>query len=226
MEFATWDPIYERIRADFGFDRAADERARDVLAALVDDPLAPEALTGLNDATIAIVAPGPSLSAEVERATAADAVVAVSAAARPLREHGIDIDCVVTDLDGAPLVARKLSHEGVPVVVHAHGDNVAAIRRHVPNLATVCPTTQVEPTDRVHNVGGFTDGDRAAFLADHCGADSLVFVGWDLTGDSVGTVKRRKLRWAARLLGWLETHRGERFAVLDGLRDGLVPVTD
>jgi uncharacterized Rossmann fold enzyme len=85
----------------------------------------------------------------------------------------------------------------------------------------VFPTTQVEPRPPVVNVGGFTDGDRAAFLADHLGADSLVFPGWDFDDPGVSAQKRRKLRWAARLLAWLERHRGERFSVLDGRREAI-----
>jgi uncharacterized Rossmann fold enzyme len=223
MDFATWEPVYEAIRADFEFDRAADERARDVLGALVDQPLSPAALTGLTDTTVAIVVPGPTLTDEIESARDADTVVAVSDAAAPLRDCGIDIDCHVTDLDGAPLVARELTHAGVPVVVHAHGDNVPLVRRHVPQMAAgrVVPTTQVAPAGQVDNVGGFTDGDRAAFLADHRGATRLLFVGWVLDDRRVGPGKRRKLRWAARLLYWLERRRNDRFTVLDGHREGL-----
>jgi uncharacterized Rossmann fold enzyme len=73
----------------------------------------------------------------------------------------------------------------------------------------------------VYNVGGFTDGDRAAFLADHCGADRLTFLGWDFDDPEVGPMKRRKLAWAERLLYWLERRRGERFGVLDGRRDAI-----
>jgi uncharacterized Rossmann fold enzyme len=133
---------------------------------------------------------------------------------------------MVTDLDKAPGVARDLTHAGTPVAVHAHGDNRGAIRGWVPGMATdrVLATTQVEPRGPVVNVGGFTDGDRAAFLADFLGAGALTFPGWDFDDPGVGAEKRRKLRWAERLLAWLERHRGERFGVLDGRRDGIEPL--
>jgi len=86
------------------------------------------------------------------------------------------------------------------------------------------PTTQAAPASPVRNYGGFTDGDRAAFFADHFGAASLVFPGWDFEDPSVTTEKRQKLRWAERLLRWLEQRRGERFDVLDGRRDDIEPV--
>ena len=63
--------------------------------------------------------------------------------------------------------------------------------------------------------------DRAAFLADHLGAARLSFPGWDFDDPGVGAEKRRKLRWAARLLAWLERRRDERFSVLDSRRGAL-----
>jgi uncharacterized Rossmann fold enzyme len=235
MDYDDWEPVYAAIRADFGFDRGADERARDVFDALLGDSLSEDHLSFLDGAAVAIVAPGPSLhSALADGASddgpagiaTADRVVAVSDAAVALREHDVAVDCHVTDLDGAPLVTRQLSKEGVPVAIHAHGDNVPALRRHVPCLDhdRVYPTAQVEPAGRVQAPGGFTDGDRAAVIADRCGASELRFVGWDLEDRSVGPIKRRKLRWAARILAWLETRRDERYAPLDGLRTSLEPV--
>jgi uncharacterized Rossmann fold enzyme len=116
---------------------------------------------------------------------------------------------------------RELTAEGTPVAVHAHGDNIPEVREYVPGFdhAAVLPTTQAAPAGPVHNVGGFTDGDRAAFLADHLDAGHLVFPGWDFDDLGVGAEKRAKLRWAERLLRWLELIRDEHFAVLDGRRD-------
>ncbi|WP_424019198.1 6-hydroxymethylpterin diphosphokinase MptE-like protein [Halorientalis pallida] len=221
MEFRTWEPVYEAILADFGYDREADEHARDVLADLVEpfDTLRLDC----SDQRVAIAGAGPSLDEETDRAAEADAVIAASTAADTLREAGVTVDCMVTDLDKNPETARKLTHEGVPVAAHAHGDNVAAVRELVPAFegGQVLPTTQAEPSGPVENFGGFTDGDRAAFLADHFGAAELVFVGWDFDDPDVSEAKRRKLGWAERLLHWLEQRRGERFDVLEGRRDTL-----
>ncbi|WP_136715665.1 6-hydroxymethylpterin diphosphokinase MptE-like protein [Halorientalis salina] len=221
MEFESWNPVYERILADFGFDRAADERARDVIATLTD-PFDLSRLS-LADRRVAIAGAGPSLTGEIDRAASADAVLAASTAADRLLANGVDVDCMVTDLDKTPETARRLTERGVPVAAHAHGDNVPAVRRYVPTFegAWVLPTTQAEPVGPVLNVGGFTDGDRAAFLADHLDAAELVFVGWDFDDPDVTPTKRRKLVWAERLLYWLERRRGERFDVLDGRREAL-----
>ena len=78
--------------------------------------------------------------------------------------------------------------------------------------------------DAVDNFGGFTDGDRAAFLADELGAADLRFVGWDFDDPAVGPEKARKLRWAERLLHLLERRRGDRFGVLEGRRAAIDPI--
>lgn len=221
MEFADWEPVYERILADFGFDRAADERARDLLAAFA----VPFDLDRLDCAgqTVAVVGAGPSLPDEVDRAASADRVFAASTATDVLLDRGVDVDLMVTDLDKNPSTAVALTREGVPVAAHAHGDNVPEIREWLPEFAAehTLATTQAAPRGPVVDFGGFTDGDRAAFLADHVDAAALRFVGWDLDDASVDPTKAHKLRWAARLLGWLERRRGERFPLLDGVRDDL-----
>ena len=224
MEFAEWNPVYERVLADFGFDREGDERARDVLAELVGpDTVDPDRID-VRGKTVAVAGAGPSLRDELDRVESADAAFAASSAADVLREAGVDVDLVVTDLDGTPETARTMASEGTPVAVHAHGDNVPAMREWVPrfDVAHVLPTTQAEPRGPVVNFGGFTDGDRTAFAADHLGAARLTFAGWDFDDPSVSSEKARKLGWAARLLRWLERRRGERFSVLDGRRDDVV----
>ncbi|WP_050032318.1 6-hydroxymethylpterin diphosphokinase MptE-like protein [Halorubrum halophilum] len=225
MNFETFEPAYEAILADFGFDRAADERARDV-AAEIATPFPLNRLGDWRGETVAIVGAAPCLVEEpdeVETARDADAVVAASTAADALRERGVAVDCMVTDLDKNPDTAAELTREGVPVAAHAHGDNVPAVREWLPRFAdeATLATTQAAPVGPVRNLGGFTDGDRAAFLADHVGAGRLVFPGWDFDDPDVNPMKARKLDWAARLLRWLECRRNERFAVLDGRREGL-----
>jgi len=148
-------------------------------------------------------------------------VFAASTAVDVLANAGVAVDLMVTDLDKNPETARRLTERGTPVAAHAHGDNVPAVREHVPTFDRehVLATTQAEPVDAVYNFGGFTDGDRAAFLADHLGAAELVFPGWDFDDPAVGEQKAKKLDWAERLLYWLEGHRGDRFGVLDGRRE-------
>jgi uncharacterized Rossmann fold enzyme len=222
MNFCEWEPVYRAILADFDFDRAADGRVRDVLADFAE----PFDLSRLDVAgEMAVIAGGgPSLEADCDRVDeATETVFAASTAADRLREAGVAVDCMITDLDKNPETVRQFTERDTPVAVHAHGDNESLVREVVPTLehSNVLATTQAAPAGPVKNFGGFTDGDRAAFLADHCGADSLRFLGWDFDDSSVGPMKRRKLVWAERLLYWLECRRTERFAVLDGRRDGI-----
>jgi uncharacterized Rossmann fold enzyme len=226
MNFATWEPVYGAILADFGYDRAADERVRDRLAELAA-PYEETRLAGLFEgARVAVAGAGPSLAAEVPVAHDADVVVAASTAADVLLAAGVDVDLLVTDLDKTPETAISLAADGHPVAAHAHGDNGPAVERWVPEITPehLLPTTQAEPVGPVANYGGFTDGDRGAFLADHFGADALTFPGWDFDDPAVGAEKARKLAWAERLLAWLEQRREERFEVLDGRRDAIEPV--
>jgi len=226
MEFHTWEPVYEELLAAFGYPRDGDERARDRLGELVGDgPTYDPASLGLDGRTVAVAGAGPSLDGEIDRAREADVVVAASTAVDVLRDRGVAVDAMVTDLDKNPETGRELTEAGTPVFVHAHGDNVPAVERYVPTYETefVVPTTQAGPSARVHDFGGFTDGDRAAFVADHFGAAALRFPGWDFDDPDVSAAKREKLRWAERLLYWLEDRRDERFDVLDGRRDGLSP---
>lgn len=220
MNFDEWEPAYCAILSDFGFPREDDERARDVLADIAV-PFDHARLDPIAGSTVAIAGAGPSLSEELDLAREAEFVLAASMAADVLLDAGIDVDCMVTDLDKNPETARELSKRGTPVVAHAHGDNIPAIRAYVATFDAeyVLATTQAEPRGAVENFGGFTDGDRAAFLADHFGANELVFPGWDFDDTTVGSMKAKKLDWAERLLHWLERRRDERFSVLDGRRD-------
>lgn len=224
VPWAEWEPVYEAILADFGFERRADEMARDELVELLDgvwfDPSDLPDATGLS---VAVAGPAPGLEAGLDLARAADLVIGVSAASDLLHLAGISVDLHVTDLDESRTILESLAADGVPMAVHAHGDNRNVIARRVPDLnaASILPTTQAEPRAGIYNFGGFTDGDRAAFLADTMGATELVFPGWEFEDDTVSPTKRRKLGWAERLLYWLELRRGDRFSILDGRRDAI-----
>ena len=145
MEFAEWEPVYEAVLADFGYSRAGDEAARDLLADLLDGESLDAATLSLGG-TVAVVAPGPSLAAERERARArsADAVVAASTAADRLADAGVAVDVQVTDLDGDPARAIRRTRDGTPVAVHAHGDNRDALRATVPDCRADRLTATVE----------------------------------------------------------------------------------
>jgi len=98
----------------------------------------------------------------------------------------------------------EMNRQGTVVVVHAHGDNIPLLRTWVPRFSgPLVGTTQAEPFGRIHNFGGFSDGDRAVFAAHALGAADVRLVGFDLDDPSVDPVKRGKLIWARRLLSLL-----------------------
>ena len=209
MDFEAWDVYYRQILKDFGYSREEDERAARILdERLTGERIAPEALRPMfagKDATIAGNA--PSLADEVT--AVAHPLVAADEATSVLRKAGIRPDVIVTDLDGDVADQVAANAEGAVAVVHAHGDNIPAIEAWAPKFrGRVIGTTQARPLGRVYNFGGFTDGDRAGFLADHLGAASLLLIGFDFETpspkDADRGTKKRKLDWAYILLQTLD----------------------
>ncbi len=212
MEFSEWELFYEAILDDFGFSRKEDRRGAELLDGMLDTFLDTNRLQELLAGNSVVVAgDGPSLADELGVCRAADAVIAADAAARRLDDAGITPDVVCTDLDGAPEHEARLSRNGTLVAIHAHGDNQELLEQWVPAFdhANVLGTTQTAPFGQLHNVGGFTDGDRCAFLADAFGAATITLAGFDMDDPDVGPEKAKKLRWAGRLLRVLEERRGE-----------------
>lgn len=207
MDPRAWRPLYERIAADFRFDPAEDARARDELDELLADKL-PVDLDALRTALDGREAWVFGAAARPEDADLAppDAPVLVADGAASAILPRLRPLAVVTDLDGDVPLQVAVNALGVPLFVHAHGDNRDALRRHAPHLrGPVCGTTQVEPAGRVRAFGGFTDGDRACCIALALGARSLALVGFDYEtprpkeGRDPAT-KRRKLQWARRIV--------------------------
>ena len=198
-EFEDWEPYYLRILAHFSFDRARDEEAAVLLSSLLtrdDLPLLTERIKG-KPATVC--GNGPNLIGELGRIRGT--VIAADGAANRLYARGIRPDAIVTDLDGATDALIGMNRAGTVIVVHAHGDNMELLRRWVPRFpGPIVGTTQSRPFDGIHNFGGFSDGDRAVFLADALGASEVVIAGFDLDDPTVGPVKRGKLLFARELL--------------------------
>jgi uncharacterized Rossmann fold enzyme len=197
--FEDWEPYYLRILDHFSFDRARDEEAAVLLASLLtrdDLSLLKERVEGK---PVTVCGNGPSLIEELGRIQGT--VLAADGAANRLYARGILPDAIVTDLDGATDAFTEMNRAGTVIVVHAHGDNMDLLRRWVPRFpGPLVGTTQSRPFDSIHNFGGFSDGDRAVFLADALGASEVVVAGFDLDDPSVGPVKREKLLFARELL--------------------------
>jgi len=204
MEFSEWEPLYTQILADFGFDRSEDERSARILADLLHGRAgALLDLRGIiSGRDVAVCGNAPSLASEIDSIMPEHLVIAADGATTVLMANRMIPDVLVTDLDGTIEDIISASEKGSFVVVHAHGDNIPAIRSVVPRLrgTRVLGTTQSEPFDDIHNFGGFSDGDRCVFLAKASGAASVTLFGFDYDDPDVNDVKKKKLRWAKRLI--------------------------
>jgi hypothetical protein len=203
MQFATWEPLYQTILQDFGFSPGRDEEAAKLLAELLRGRESPlrfaEARVGGYMAVVCGNA--PSLDEELAGLQKRDAVfIAADGATAVLLRHDIVPDIVVTDLDGPFPAILKANQMGSIVVVHAHGDNLDALNRYVPQLEKIIGTVQCRPPPGLYNFGGFTDGDRCVFLAKELCSASIKLVGFDFEDESVTPRKKKKLAWAKRLI--------------------------
>jgi len=204
MEFDEWEPLYCRILADFGFDRLEDERSASILADLLHGRAGtPTDLRDIISGRDALVCGNaPSLASDLRSIRQDQIIIAADGATTVLLENRMIPDVIVTDLDGTIEDIISASEKGSFVVVHAHGDNIPAVRSVVPRLrgTRVLGTTQSEPFDNIHNFGGFSDGDRCVFLAKAFHAASVTLLGFDYDDPDVGEIKRKKLVWAKRLI--------------------------
>ena len=130
----------------------------------------------------------------------------------------VDVLCVVSDLDGEPHLSEA-AQQGIPLIIHAHGDNVEAWDRCLHQWASSggVPLVLTHQSDEVysdmHNVGGFTDGDRAACFLAWLGVESekVRYVGFasDHVGPWSGTTeparKLAKLAWMDQILHLIDS---------------------
>jgi len=206
MHFETWEPLYQAILEDFGFFRHRDEEAAELLKDLLRERESPllRAKALLLGRRAVICGNAPCLARQLEEMHSEHrddaALLAADGATAVLLEHGMVPDILVTDLDGPFPAILKASQMGCIVVVHAHGDNLTALERYVPLLEKVIGTVQCRPPQGLYNFGGFTDGDRAVFLAREMGAASIELVGFDFDDQSVTPRKKKKLAWARKLI--------------------------
>ncbi len=145
--------------------------------------------------------------------------IAADAATETLMEMGLLPHIIVTDLDGGVEKQLEAAAAGTIIVVHAHGDNIKAIEDYVPKFeGKIMGTTQGSPfgLTNVQNFGGFTDGDRAVFIADEFSASKINLVAFnfreparkgedrDEEVDEAEEMKAKKLSWASVLIAMLE----------------------
>lgn len=216
MDIDSWLVEYKRISKELGILPKDDYEARDLAAVIMLGRKQPlnklEALIRNRD--VVVFGAGPSLDEEMKRLDKrGKTLIAADGATSCLLENGIYPDIVVTDLDGSIKDLLLADRFGAVMVIHAHGDNIQQIKALLSQFRNAIATTQVEPLPNVHNFFGFTDGDRAVFLAKYFGARKTELAGFDF-GEVVGKYsdpnnpidhkaserKKKKLKIAERLV--------------------------
>ncbi len=120
--------------------------------------------------------------------------IAANGASEALIERNIIPNVIVTDIDGRIEPILKALAYGSIIVVHGHGDNILKVLKYVPKFkGKVLGTTQLIPWGYLENYGGFTDGDRALYLALHFGAKKIFLFGMDF-GNIVGKFSKPWLK--------------------------------
>ncbi len=205
MEFEDWEPFYVQIVEDLGLSRADDEAVAAELDRMLGGTRVPptELRSLFRGKTVTVAGNGPSLAADLAHANGV--LVTADEATSVALAKGLRPAVLVTDLDGDVVDQVRANAEGTVAVVLGHGDNGPAVRKWAPLFTgRTVATTQSRPAGRLQDFGGFTDGDRAVYLADHFGAKEIRLAGWDFEHPSVkdqdARRKQRKLDWAYILL--------------------------
>jgi uncharacterized Rossmann fold enzyme len=253
MNLSHWMPWYRKILKDFGFNQDDDEKSAQLLNQLLkaQGGLSPNDIPVKEKALV--FGAGPSLKGNIHELQKQEqlqelkleefSIFAADGATTALLEEGLVPDVVVTDLDGKMEHIYQAHEEGAVLVVHAHGDNQDKLKKHVPHMDKVLGTTQSRPGSMVHNWGGFTDGDRAVFLAVELGVKMIILAGMDFGTNTTrysrpeldsevaeaDQIKKLKLQYAKKLVEWVAEHEkvlilnisgGE---ILEGVKDIPIP---
>lgn len=222
MTIDGWHEKYLEILKEFHYDRINEIRSAKILNLLLEKKFHLNILEKkIKGKTVFVIGAGPSLDVSIPYLKKFKNVTKIVAdgATQALLEHDIVPDIIITDLDGNMEYLRKASEMGSIMVVHAHGDNIAKLPYAI--LFRNCfGTTEDNQFGKIRNFGGFTDGDRCVFLANHFGAKKIVLVGMDF-GTKIGryskqtipdkSIKLKKLRKARSLLEWLVSKSNAEF---------------
>jgi uncharacterized Rossmann fold enzyme len=202
---------YDEIAEELGLDREKDLKAADLLNDLIKGGNI-KPLRLIRGRCVIVFGAGPSLSGDVEGIRSEGLherciLIAADGAVKALLDRKLIPHIQVTDLDGDIDSIIKANKLGITTVVHSHGDNIEKLRDFIPALYDVIGTTQLKPFRRLYNFGGFTDGDRAVFLANYFKAGLIGLAGMDF-GSEIGEYsgiyerefKLRKLEIGKKLL--------------------------
>lgn len=218
MFYKDWKPIYQKIAKDLNFQEENDKLAADVLNQLLQNNkigTLKKIEKMINEKEVIVCGAGPSLerSLIIYKEKLADMLkISADGATSALLKNNILPDIIITDLDGKVTDQLKANSQGSIAIIHAHGDNISNIKRYVPEFkGDILGSTQINSNSykNIYNFGGFTDGDRAVFLAEHFHAKMIYLIGFNFDG-KIGrysfsdnknkSLKLKKLKWCEYLI--------------------------
>jgi len=205
MNWQEWKPIYEKILQEFGYDRKRDEEAARIAVKIAKGNVLPEDLGKmLNGKVVSICGAGENLEKELNEIEGI--IIAADEATTILLSNNILPDIITTDLDGNVNDIIKATEKGSIVIIHAHGDNINALKKYLSCFkGKIMLTTQAEPFNGIYNFGGFTDGDRAYCIAKHFNAKKIKLIGFNFDKPKQKErkdleAKKKKLEWAKKII--------------------------
>lgn len=253
MESIYWLPYYDAIAKDLGIDPEKDAVASRMLADILNEnkkvhtreEVHMELERTIEGKDVFVLGAGPDLEMELDRlveekrasgqwklpSTGEDVLISADGATSTVMSRGLIPHIIVTDLDGGTEDQIHCLSRGSIMLVHGHADNMKVLSKIGERLfGSVLGTTQVDPSDGggLDNFGGFTDGDRAAFTAQHFRAGSIMLLGFNFNevGPKIGDggmriadmdpaeteFKFKKLAWASILLGLISNPQVQLFS--------------
>ena len=216
MMISGWKKRYSEILKEFRYSEKKDKESAILLNSILKKSDTNKKITDLvKGKTVFVIGSGPSLPLAIPKLKKYKKIVKIVAdsSIKPLVENDIIPDIVVTDLDGDENTLKKIGKTNSIFVVHAHGDNIEKLDL-VKKFKNCIGTTQSTSFSKIENFGGFTDGDRCVFLANHFQAKKVILFGMDF-GERIGKfsktkkserkMKLMKLKQGRSLLEWLST---------------------
>ncbi len=193
--------LYKDIIQVLNLDNKKDAKSAKILSKIscgmqkqiLDLKYVKERIVGKN---IIIFGAGPSLIPDLERLMKLknfDLFIKICAdgATKALIEQKIIPYFVVSDLDGDIGAIKKANEKGAILLIHAHGDNIKAIKKYVPKFKNLILTTQTNlKLKNLHNFSGFTDGDRSVFFALKFKPKVVILAGMDF-GNKIGEYSKK-----------------------------------
>ncbi|MCL4326446.1 MAG: DUF115 domain-containing protein [Candidatus Thermoplasmatota archaeon] len=213
MKFEKWEPVYIEILNSFGWKRSDDELSaialhKEIINSGIAQYTRDELRNRIKNKNVIVIGNGPSLSHDIKKwiESHGPVVIAADSVMDRLIELEIIPDFITTDLDGNLDSIMEAVNNGSIPVIHSHGDNRDIIKSYMRNFSPfrIVATTQSYAFERIYNFGGFTDGDRALFMADELSATPIYAYNFDFNtpyGKNKNVeIKRKKLEWAKNLI--------------------------